>query len=102
MLLSEPVSEFVTHNIHGNERVERRVPVSERDVPSVPECVLKSVPEVDSVGVWQYPISLICMSAHKASAARWHVGHQATSGQPAIWALPQSPLRGLTLSVLLT
>ena len=51
MLLSESVSEFVTHNIHGNERVERRVPVSERDVPSVPECVLKSVPEVDSVSV---------------------------------------------------
>ena len=39
------------------------------------------------VGVWQYPISL-CKSAHKASAARWHVGHQATSRQPAIQALP--------------
>ena len=33
-------------------------------------------------------ISLICMSAYKASAARCHLDHQATSGQPAIRALP--------------
>ena len=33
-----------------------------------------------NVGVWQYPISLICMGAHKASAAMQHIGHQATSG----------------------
>ena len=46
--------------------------------------------------------SLICMSAHKASAARCHLEHQAWSGQPAIQALPQSPLRRLTQSVLIT
>ena len=33
-------------------------------------------------------ISLICMSAHKASATRCHLDHQATSGQPTIQALP--------------
>ena len=38
-----------------------------------------------------YPISLICMSTHKASASRWHLDHQATSGQPAIWALAMFP-----------
>ena len=42
------------------------------------------------------------MSAHKASAARCHLEHQAWSRQPAIRALPQTPLRGLALSVLLT
>ena len=49
-----------------------------------------------------YPISLICMSTHKASAARCLCEHQAWSSQPAILALPWSPLRGLTLSMLLT
>ena len=47
-------------------------------------------------------ISLICMSPHKASATRCLCEHQAWSRQPAIWALPQSPLRRLTLSVLFT
>ena len=32
-------------------------------------------------------VSLICKSDHKASAARCHLEHQATSRQPAIWAL---------------
>ena len=46
-------------------------------------------------------ISLIYMSAHKASAPRCHLDHQATSGQPAIRALATAPLRRLALSVLL-
>ena len=49
-----------------------------------------------------YPIALICMSTHKASAARCHIEHQAWFGQPAIRALPWSPLRMLALSVLFT
>ena len=53
------------------------------------------------VGVWQYPISLICMGTHKASVARWHIGHQATSWQPTIWALLWSSIRVLALSMLL-
>ena len=47
-------------------------------------------------------ISLICMSTHKASAARCLSEHQAWSRQPAIWALPRFPLRRLALSVLVT
>ena len=42
------------------------------------------------------------MSAHKASATRSHLDHQATSRQPAIQALPRSVLRRLALSVLFT
>ena len=42
------------------------------------------------------------MSAHKTSATRCHLEHQAWSRQPAIWALPQSPSRGLVISVHLT
>ena len=49
-----------------------------------------------------YSISLICMSTHKDSAARCLQEHQAWSGQPAIQALPWSPLRRLTLSMLFT
>ena len=48
MLLSESVSEFMPHDIHGNQRVERRVSISKRDVPTVPESVLKTVSEVHS------------------------------------------------------
>ena len=48
------------------------------------------------------PNSLICMSSHKTSVARWLLSHQATSGQPAIYTLPQSPLRRLVLSMLFT
>ena len=47
-------------------------------------------------------ISLICMSTHKAMAARCLSYHQATSGQPAIQALAMAPLRRLALSVLFT
>ena len=47
-------------------------------------------------------ISLICMSTHKAMAARCLSYHQAASGQPAIWALAMAPLRRLALSVLFT
>ena len=42
------------------------------------------------------------MSAQKTSATRCHLEHQAWSGQPAIQALPQSPLRRLALSMLFT
>ena len=45
-------------------------------------------------------ISLICMSTHKATAARCLSYHQAAYGQPAIWALATAPLRRLALSVL--
>ena len=45
-------------------------------------------------------ISLICMSTHKISTTRCHLEHQAWSGQPAIRALPQSPLRRHALGVL--
>ena len=47
-------------------------------------------------------ISLICMSTHKATAARCLSYHQAAYGQPAIRALATAPLRRLALSVLLT
>ena len=47
-------------------------------------------------------ISLICMSTHKATAARCLSYHQATSGHPAIQALAMAPLRRLALSVLFT
>ena len=47
-------------------------------------------------------ISLICMSTHKAMAARCLSYHQATSRQPAIRALATAPLRRLALSVLFT
>ena len=47
-------------------------------------------------------ISLICMSTHKATAARCLSYHQAASGQPAIRALAMAPLRRLALSVLFT
>ena len=47
-------------------------------------------------------ISLICMSTHKAMAARCLSYHQAASGQHTIRALATAPLRRLTLSVLFT
>ena len=47
-------------------------------------------------------ISLICMSTHKAMAARCLSYHQAAYGQPAIRALATAPLRRLALSVLFT
>ena len=47
-------------------------------------------------------ISLICMSTHKAMAARCLSNHQAAYGQPAIRALATAPLRRLALSVLFT
>ena len=47
-------------------------------------------------------ISLICMSTHKATAARCLSYHQAASGQPAIRALATAPLRRLALSMLFT
>ena len=47
-------------------------------------------------------ISLICMSTHKATAARCLSYHQAAYGQPAIRALAVAPLRKLALSVLFT
>ena len=47
-------------------------------------------------------ISLICMSTHKATAARCLSYHQAASGQPAIRALATAPLRRLALSMLYT
>ena len=47
-------------------------------------------------------ISLICMSTHKAMAARCLSYHQAASRQPAIRALATAPLRRLALSVLFT
>ena len=47
-------------------------------------------------------ISLICMSTHKATAARCLSDHQAAYGQPAIRALATAPLRRLALSVLFT
>ena len=47
-------------------------------------------------------ISLICMSTHKATAARCLSNHQAAYGQPAIRALAMAPLRRLALSVLFT
>ena len=47
-------------------------------------------------------ISFICMSTHKAMAARCLSYHQATSRQPAIQALATAPLRRLVLSVLFT
>ena len=54
------------------------------------------------VGVWQYPISLICMSAHKESVGRW------LSKPPShIWVtchlgIATVPLRRLAIGVLLT
>ena len=57
---------------------------------------------ISSVGVSHTTISLICMSTHKATAARCLSYHQATSGQPAIWTLATAPLRRLALSVLFT
>ena len=54
------------------------------------------------VGVSHTTISLICMSTHKAIAARCLSYHQAASGQPAIRALATAPLRRLALSVLFT
>ena len=47
-------------------------------------------------------ISLICMSTHKAMAARCLSDHQAAYGQPAIRALAMATLRRLALSVLFT
>ena len=47
-------------------------------------------------------ISLICMSTHKAMAARCLSYHQAAYGQPAIRVLATAPLRRLALSVLFT
>ena len=47
-------------------------------------------------------ISLICMSTHKATAARCLSYHQVAYGQPAIRALATAPLRRLALSVLFT
>ena len=47
-------------------------------------------------------ISLICMSTHKATAARCISYHQATYGQPPSGHLPRPPLRRLALSVLFT
>ena len=47
-------------------------------------------------------ISLICMSTHKAMAARCLSYHQTAYGQPAIQALATAPLRRLALSVLFT
>ena len=47
-------------------------------------------------------ISLICMSIHKAMAARCLSHHLVTSGQHAIRALAAAPLRRLALSVLFT
>ena len=47
-------------------------------------------------------ISLICMSTHKAMAARCLSYHQAAYGQPAIRALATASLRRLALSVLFT
>ena len=47
-------------------------------------------------------ISLICMSTHKAMAARCLNDHQAAYGQPAIQALATAPLRRPALSVLFT
>ena len=47
-------------------------------------------------------ISLICMSTHKAMAARCLSYHQAAYRQPAIWALAMAPLRRLALRVLFT
>ena len=47
-------------------------------------------------------ISLICMSTHKAMAARCLSYHQAVFGQPAIRALATAPLKRLALSVLFT
>ena len=52
------------------------------------------------LGYCHTTISLICMSTHKAMAARCFSHHQATSGQHAIWALATAPLRRLALSVL--
>ena len=42
------------------------------------------------VGALSCHNSLIFMSTHKAMATRYLSYHQATSGQPAIWALPWS------------
>ena len=47
-------------------------------------------------------ISLICMSTHKAMAARCLSDHQAAYGQPAIRALATATLRRLALNVLFT
>ena len=47
-------------------------------------------------------ISLICMSTHKATAARCLIDHQAAYGQPAVRVLATAPLRRLALSVLFT
>ena len=57
---------------------------------------------VCTVGVSHTTISLICMSTHKAVAARCLSYHQATSRQPAIRALATAPLRRLSLNVLFT
>ena len=54
------------------------------------------------LGYCHTTISLIYMSAHKASAPRCHLDHQAASGQPAIRALATAPLRRLTLNMLFT
>ena len=54
------------------------------------------------VGHRHATISLICMSTHKATAARCLSYHQAAYGQPAIRALATAPLRRLALSVLFT
>ena len=70
--------------------------------PSAPLHIdLQSLPWVMS-GYRHTMISLICMSTHKAVAARCLSYHQAASGQPAIRALAKAPLRRLTLSVLFT
>ena len=60
---------------------------------------------IDKGGMLGYrhtTISLICMSTHKAMAARCLSFHQAASRQHAIWALATAPLRRLALSVLFT
>ena len=47
-------------------------------------------------------ISLICMSTHKATAARCLSYHQAASRQHAIRVLAMAPLRRLALSAIMT
>ena len=57
---------------------------------------------VHTVRVSHTTVSLICMSTHKALAARFLSNHQAWYGQPAIRVLAMAPLRRLALSMLFT
>ena len=73
--------------------MQKQIPARRILCSNIPECLS---------GHRHATISLICMSTHKAMAARCLSYHQAAYGQPAIRALATAPLGRLTLSVLFT